>query len=112
MNTTRTRKLFVTSPVGAVVASGAATALLFLGADSAQAIPGLSEHGAVAIIDHLSLPRSCGVWVGFNPQPEPPAFPDRRNDAGIGNPNDRPQITTPGNWVGLGGPDTPPPQHN
>jgi hypothetical protein len=103
MNTTPTRKLFVTSAVGAAMAGAATTALLFLGAGTAQAL---------AIIDNLPTPRSCGSCVGFVPQPDPPSFPGHSTNAGIGNPNDRPQITTPGNSVGLGGPDTLPPQHN
>ena len=103
MNTTHTRKLFVTRAVGAAMASVATTALLFLGAGTAQ---------AVSIIDNLPAVHGCGGCVGFVPQPDPPSFPDRRNNTGIGNPNDRPQINTPGNSVGLGGPDTLPPQHN
>ncbi len=106
MKTTHTCKLFVTAAVGA------ATALLFLGADTAQAVPDVSEHGGLAIIDHLPTPRGCAGCVGFDPQPEPPGFPDLRSTVDIGNPNDRPQVTTPGNSVGLGGPDTLPPQHN
>lgn len=103
MNTTPTRKLFVTSAVGAAMASTATTALLFFGAGTAQAL---------AIIDNLPTPRTCPSCVGFVPQPDPPSFPDGRTNAGIGNPNDRPQIATPGNSIGLGGPDTLPPQHN
>ena len=56
----------------------AAPALLFLGADTAQALSDVSERGGVAII------------VGFDPQPEPPRFPDPGSTVGIGNPNDLP----------------------
>ena len=56
----------------------AAPALLFLGADTAQALSDVSERGGVAIID------------GFDPQPEPPRFPDPGSTVGIGNPNDLP----------------------
>jgi hypothetical protein len=108
MNSTSTRKMFVTGAVGAAIAG----AVLFLAAGSAKAIQDVSERGAVAIIDNLPAPRDCGSCGGFNPQPDPPAFPGRGENTGIGNPNDRPSITTPGNSVGLGGPDTLPPQHN
>jgi hypothetical protein len=111
MNTTPTRKLFVTSAVGTAFASAATTALVFLGAGTAQAIQDVSERSAAAIIDNFPTTRGCGSCAGFVPQPDPPAFPDRHSTAGIGNPNDRP-ITNPGNSVGLGGPDTLPPQHN
>jgi hypothetical protein len=67
---------------GVIVATAfvgaAAPALLLLGAGNAQAVPDVAERGAV----------SCGM---FDPQPEPPGFPD------------------PGSRVGLGGPDTLPP---
>ena len=69
MTTTATRKLFVTGAVGAAI-SAATTALLFLGVGTAQ---------AVVTIDNLPTPRTCGGCIGFNPQPDPPAFPERRS---------------------------------
>jgi hypothetical protein len=56
MNTTHTRKKFHTAAVGAFVATMAAPALLFLSAGSAQA---------------------------FNPQPDPPGFPDPSSQVGL-----------------------------
>jgi hypothetical protein len=56
MNTTHTRKKFLTAAVGAVVATMAAPALLFLSAGTAQA---------------------------FNPQPDPPGFPDPSSQVGF-----------------------------
>ena len=98
MHTTYTRTRFI-----AAIATLATPALLLLGAATAQ---------AVGPIDDLPTERDCGSCVGFNPQPDPPAFLNDRNTAGIGNPNDRPSMTTPGASIGLGGPDTAPPQHN
>ena len=95
MSTTHTRS--VTAAVAAAIAGAAAPALLFLGAGSAQAIEDVSERGAVAIIDNLPTPRSCGQCRGFNPQPDPSGNPDTTDrqphvgnpdKAGIGNPND------------------------
>jgi len=77
MTTTHTRKKFVTAAVGAVIATTAAPALLFLSAGSAQ-----------AVIHYLPTPRSCAGCDGFNLQPDPAGDPD------------------PGIKVGLGGPDT------
>jgi hypothetical protein len=85
---------------------------LFLGAGTAQGMLHIGERGAVAIIDNVPTPRDCGSCAGFDPQPDPPAFPDPGNSVGIGNPNDRQQIIDPGSSVGLGGSDTLPPQHN
>jgi hypothetical protein len=56
MNTTHTRKKFLSTAVGAVVATMAAPALLFLSAATAQA---------------------------FNPQPDPPGFPDPGSQVGF-----------------------------
>jgi hypothetical protein len=56
MNTTPTRKKFLTAAVGAVAATMAAPALLFLSAGTAQA---------------------------FNPQPDPPGFPDPGSQVGF-----------------------------
>jgi len=56
MTTTHARKKFFTATVGAVVASVAAPALLFLSAGTAQA---------------------------FNPQPDPPGFPAPGSHVGL-----------------------------
>ena len=101
MSTTHTP--FVTRAVGAAIAFAVATAALFLGAATAHAFPA---------IDNLPSPRDCRSCLGFNPQPDPPSFPDHGNHVSIGNPNDRPPLSTPGVSIGLGGPDTAPPQHN
>ena len=97
MNTTHTQVL-----TGAVAAAIATGALLF-GAVKAHAFP---------VIDNLPGSRDCSSCVGFNPQPDPPSFPDPGNRVGIGNPNDRQALSTGSGRVGLGGPDTAPPQHN
>jgi hypothetical protein len=129
MITTHTRS--VTAAVGAVIAGAVAPALLFLGAGTAQAVQDISERGAVAIIDNLPTPRDCGNC--FNPQPDPPGYPDpssrspligNPNEGGVGNPNearvgnpDEAGIGNPDtagvgnpNDAGLGGPDTGPSQ--
>lgn len=87
MNTTHTRKA-----VGALIAGAAAPALLFLGAGSAQAIPEISERGALATIEDLPTPRTCSSCVGFDPQPEPPGYPDPGSVVRSGIPNQLPSI--------------------
>jgi hypothetical protein len=84
MTTTHTRTKFLTAAVGAVVATIAAPALLFLGAGTAQ-----------AVIHNLPTPRGCGSCDGFNPQPNPGIYP--------------PEIIDPGSAVGtvLPGADAP-----
>ena len=67
MTATDTRTKFLTAAVGAVVATMAAPALLFLSAGTAQ-----------AVIHHLPTPRECGGCDGFNPQPDKPDDPDLR----------------------------------
>ena len=67
MSTTHTRTKFLTAAVGAVAATMAAPALLFLSAGTAQ-----------AVIHNLPTPRDCGGCDGFNPQPDPPGFPELR----------------------------------
>jgi hypothetical protein len=67
MNTTQTRTKILTAAVGAVVATVAAPALLFVSAGTAQ-----------AVIHYLPTPRSCGGCDGFNPQPDLPGFPELR----------------------------------
>jgi hypothetical protein len=65
--------------IGAI-AGAAASALLVLGADTAQA---------------------------FNPQPDPPSTSQHAGQSGIGNPNDRVALGGPDTKTGsLGGPDT------
>lgn len=75
MNITHSREA-VTAAVGAAIAGAAVPALLFLGAGTAQAIPDVSERGAVAVIDDLPTQRTCASCVGFDPQPDPPGYPD------------------------------------
>jgi hypothetical protein len=65
--TTHTRTKFITAAVGAVAATMAAPALLFVSAGTAQ-----------AVIHYLPTPRDCGACDGFNPQPDPPGFPELR----------------------------------
>jgi hypothetical protein len=80
MNTTHTRTKFHTAAVGAVVATMAAPALLFLSAGTAQ-----------AVIHHLPTPRGCNGCDGFNPQPD-----------AHGDPDFRPPLTgDPGSTVGI-----------
>jgi len=67
MTTTHTRTKFITAAVGAVVATMAAPALLFLGAGTAQ-----------AVIHDLPTPRECPGCNGFNPQPDMPDDLDLR----------------------------------
>jgi hypothetical protein len=67
MKTTQTRTKVVTAAVGAVVATMAAPALLFVSAGTAQ-----------AVIHNLPTPRTCAGCDGFNPQPDQPGFPDSR----------------------------------
>jgi hypothetical protein len=74
MTTIHARTASITATVGAAIASLAAPALLFLGAGTAQALPDLSERGG--ILHDLPTPRNCGGCDGFNPQPDPPGYPD------------------------------------
>ena len=80
MTTTHTRTKFLTATVGAVAATMAAPALLFLSAGTAQ-----------AVIHYLPTPRTCAGCDGFNPQPNTPDYPDLR-----------PPVTgDPGSTVGI-----------
>ena len=65
--TTHTRTKFLTAAVGAVAATMAAPALLFLSAGTAQ-----------AVIHYLPTPRECGGCDELNPQPDPHGFPELR----------------------------------
>lgn len=112
MATSHPRTKFGTAVVGAAIAGAAAPVLLFLGAGTAQAAPDVSERGSVGIIDHLPTPRDCGQCGGFNPQPDPPGFPDPGSRVGISDPEDKVGISDPEDKVGLGGPDTLPSQHH
>ncbi len=67
MTPTHTHTKVLTAAVGAVIASAAASAALFLGAGTAQ-----------AVIHYLPTPRDCGSCDGFNPQPDKPDDPDVR----------------------------------
>ncbi len=80
MTATHTHTKVLTAAVGAVVATVAAPALLFLGAGTAQ-----------AVIHHLPTPRQCAGCDGFNPQPDTPD-----------DPNSRPPLTRdPGSTAGI-----------
>jgi hypothetical protein len=88
MNTTNTSTKLVTA-VGAI-AGAAVSALLVLDAGTAQAVPNITEK----------LPRDCGSC--FNPQPDPPGYPDPNHRVGVGNPNDLPPLDLgPGFGVGI-----------
>ncbi len=98
MNTNHTRKIRVT----VAIAGAAAPTRMFLSTVTAQAIQVVDERSPVAILDDLKTPRDRGMRGGFNPQPDPPGFPDDgstvgniiiNGEPGIGNPNDRPSQT-------------------
>jgi hypothetical protein len=93
MNTIHARKNRITAAISAVIVGGATPALLFLGAGTALAIQDVSEHGGIAAIDYLPLPRDCGKCGGFNPQPDPPGNPDPSSEVGLGSPEERSQAT-------------------
>ena len=102
MTTTHTRTKLITAAVGAAIAGAAAPALLFLGAGTAQAIQDISERGAVAIIHDLPTPRQCPGCGGFNPQPDPPGFPDPGiRPPLLGDPGSSVEIIDPGSTVGV-----------
>jgi hypothetical protein len=100
MTTIHARATSVTAAVGAAIASLAAPALLFLGAGTVEALPDLSERGG--ILHDLPTPRDCGGCDGFNPQPDPPGYPD----SGVRPPLIGDLGLHPGSQGGLGGPDT------
>src|SRR5204863_502586 len=70
----------LTAAVGAVVATVAAPALLFLSAGTAQ-----------AVFHHLPTPRNCAGCDELNPQQDQPGFPGLRP----------PLTRDPGNTVGI-----------
>ena len=76
MNTTQTRTKVLTAAVGAAIATIAAPALLVLGGGTAHATPDISARGPVGTIADLPTPRDCPGCGGFNPQPDPPDYPD------------------------------------
>ncbi len=80
MHTNPTHTKVLTAAVGAVIATVAAPALLFLSAGTAQ-----------AVIHHLPTPRECGGCDGFNPQPDKHDDPDRHP----------PLTRDPGSTVGI-----------
>jgi hypothetical protein len=84
MNTTQTRTKILTAAVGAVIATVAAPALLFVSAGTAQ-----------AVIHYLPTPRGCNGCDGFNPQPDTPDDPDLRL------PLTRSPSLNPGSTVGI-----------
>jgi len=101
MTTTHLRTKFVVA-VAAAIAGAAAPALIFLGAGTAQAIQDISERGAVAIINDLPTPRTCGSCGGFNPQHDPPGYHDPRSRVGISDPEDKVGVGDLEDKVGVG----------
>jgi hypothetical protein len=91
MSATHTRTKFLTA-VGAVVA---APALLLLGAGTAQ-----------AVIHNLPTPRSCAGCDGFNPQPDLAGRPDPGIKVGLGGPDTKVGVGTPGGAPSLSPGDT------
>jgi hypothetical protein len=85
MPTTHTHKKFLTAAVGAAIATMAAPVLLFLSAGNAQ-----------AVIHYLPTPRQCGGCEGFNPQPDPADNPDPDSKVGLGGPDTKVGVSTPG----------------
>jgi hypothetical protein len=67
MTVTHTHSKTLTAAVGAVIATVAAPALLFLSAGTAQ-----------AVIHNLPTPRGCGGCDELNPQQDQPGYPDLR----------------------------------
>ncbi len=96
MTATHTRTKFVTAAVGAVIATIAAPALLFLGAGTAQTTPDISARLPVGIIGDLPTPRECPGCDGFNPQPDPAGNPDPGIKVGLGGPDTKFGVGTPG----------------
>lgn len=84
MTTAHTRTRIHAAVVGAVIATMAAPALLFLSAGNAQ-----------AVIHNLPTPRGCGSCDGLNPQPDTPDDPDLRP------PLTRSPSLNPGDTVGI-----------
>ncbi len=85
MTAAPTRTKFVTAAVSAVVATVAAPALLFVSAGTAQ-----------AVIHYLPTPRECGSCEGFNPQPDSAGDPDPGIKVGLGGPDTKFGVGTPG----------------
>jgi hypothetical protein len=85
MTTTHTRTKALTAAIGAAIATMAAPALLILSAGNAQ-----------AVIHYLPTPRECGSCDGFNPQPDPAGDPDPGIKVGLGGPDTKIGVGTPG----------------
>jgi len=106
MTTTHTRTKALTATVGTAIATMAAPALLFLSAGNAQATPDISARGLAGIIDHLKTPRDCGQCDGFDRQPEPSGDPDPDSNVGLGGPDTKVGVGTPGGAPSLNPGDT------
>ena len=50
----------------------------------------------IATIADLPTPRTCGSCVGFNPQPDPPGDPDPDSKVGLGGPDTKVGVDSPG----------------
>jgi hypothetical protein len=96
MATTHTRTKFFTAAVGAAIATVAAPVLLIVGAGTAQATPDISARGPAGTIGDLPTPRSCGSCEGFNPMQDPPGNPDPGSKIGLGGPDTKVGVGTPG----------------
>lgn len=101
MTTTHLRTKFIVA-AGAAIAGAAAPALLFLGAGTAQAIQDISQRGGIAIINDLPTPRTCGSCAGFNPQPDPPGYPDPGSRLGISDHDIKVGVADAADKVGVG----------
>jgi hypothetical protein len=106
MTTTHTRTKILTTAVGAVIATMTAPALLVLGAGTAQATPDISARGPAGTIADLPTPRSCGGCVGFNPMQDQPGDPDPDSEVGLGGPDSKVRVGTPGGAPSLNPGDT------
>jgi hypothetical protein len=72
------------------------TALLALGAATAQATPDISARGPAGTIADLPTPRECGSCEGFNPRQDPHGDPDPGSKVGLGGPDTKVGVGTPG----------------
>jgi hypothetical protein len=72
MKTTGTRRTIL----GEALFGAVAPVLLVLGAGTAHAIEDVNQPETFAIVDLAT--RTCASCVGFDPQPDPPAYPNPR----------------------------------
>ena len=72
MKTTGTRRTIL----GEALFGAVAPVLLVLGAGTAHAIENVDQSETFAIVDLAT--RTCASCVGFDPQPDPPAYSNPR----------------------------------